>query len=492
MRCKTCNYPLWQIRARVCPECGSPFRPSEFQFVVNSVRFRCPHCEQDYYGTGPDGHLEPSEFDCIGCGRRIGLDEMVLLPTEGVHEVRTLPGRNPWVERRENTWGGAWVRTVGMAIGEPRALGRHTPANSSAWRAFVFAVITNLLYVSLGGLWLIAFPLLFVGGAMAGGRGVGIAAAALAVLGLVPILLLIVPLVVHGVLRLTGPTERGLKGTSLALWYTSAVNLPGAVPCLSIYIAWLGWVWWAIAAGFALQAIQNCRGWRAAVAVAAPAVLCVGVLAGGVALMIRGINTAANAATVAVSAGVNSARAGANTALLGLDIREAALAGPTSLPRHAIELIAAKPGRQWSGTPEQASAVTIAGENVETALSRARGSGEGSAALSAIARSLPADVIAHRLGDYVFTYNGFDPASAPEETWTVIYWPHPGWSPETVGGIVHVARFDGRVDSFNSTADFEDALVVQNEARERNGLPRLPHPKTVTHERPATRGAGVR
>ncbi|MFN7020595.1 MAG: hypothetical protein ACK4WH_04605 [Phycisphaerales bacterium] len=490
MRCKTCNYPLWQIRARVCPECGSPFKPGDFEFVVNSVQFRCPHCEQDYYGTGPRGHIEPSEFDCIGCGRRIGLDEMVLLPTEGVDETRTLPGRNPWVERRENTWVGAWFRTVGMAIGEPRALGRHTPVNSSAWRAFVFALVTNLLYVYLGGLWLIAGPLMFVGGATAVARVGGIVAAVLVPLGLVTVPLLILPLVVHGVLRLTGPTERGLKGTSLALWYTSAVNLPAAVPCLSLYVAWIGWVWWAIAAGFALKAIQNCRGWRVAVALAVTGVICAGLAAGGIALIIRGISSAANAASAAAGIVTNPARAGANTALLGMDIREAALAQPPRLPLHAIGLIAAKPGRQWSGSPELASTVTIAGENVETALLSADGSGGGSAALSAIARSLPADVIAHRLGDYVFTYNGLDPASAPEETWTVIYWPHPAWSPGTAGGIAHVARLDGRVDSYSTSSDFDQALRAQNEVRERHGIPRLPHPRTVTHERPATSGGG--
>lgn len=65
MRCKKCDYRLWNLPSRVCPECGQPFRPSEFEFPVNSVQFRCPHCNQSYYGTGEKGHLVPIEFECV-------------------------------------------------------------------------------------------------------------------------------------------------------------------------------------------------------------------------------------------------------------------------------------------------------------------------------------------------------------------------------------------------------------------------------------------
>ena len=80
MQCKSCEYPLWNLKARQCPECGTPFTPSEFEFVINSVRYCCPHCNQAYYGTSEKGHLVPSEFDCVTCGRHLTMDEMVLLP----------------------------------------------------------------------------------------------------------------------------------------------------------------------------------------------------------------------------------------------------------------------------------------------------------------------------------------------------------------------------------------------------------------------------
>src|SRR5688572_13451876 len=99
MRCTTCQYPLWNLPGRQCPECGTPFLPSEFTFVPNSVRFCCPGCGQDYYGTGPGGHLEPEQYDCVRCGRPVSMNEMVLLPTAGVEEKQTEVEVVPWLDR---------------------------------------------------------------------------------------------------------------------------------------------------------------------------------------------------------------------------------------------------------------------------------------------------------------------------------------------------------------------------------------------------------
>ena len=71
MRCPTCDYSLWNLTAKACPECGGTFSTRDFEFVPNTVRFGCPHCNQSYYGTGPRGYLEPDVFDCVSCGRRV-------------------------------------------------------------------------------------------------------------------------------------------------------------------------------------------------------------------------------------------------------------------------------------------------------------------------------------------------------------------------------------------------------------------------------------
>ena len=89
MRCWHCDYSLWNLKTQNCPECGAGFRPSDREFVANSVRFCCPHCDQAYYGTGPKGHLEPDRFDCVQCGKSITMDEMLLLPVEGLQGYQT-------------------------------------------------------------------------------------------------------------------------------------------------------------------------------------------------------------------------------------------------------------------------------------------------------------------------------------------------------------------------------------------------------------------
>ncbi|QKK09883.1 MAG: hypothetical protein HND58_18155 [Planctomycetota bacterium] len=86
MNCRHCSYPLWNLRSGQCPECGTGFAPSEFRFAKNSVCFCCPHCDQRYFGTGPDGHLEPRRFVCVGCGQQIEMDTMVLHPADGLDE----------------------------------------------------------------------------------------------------------------------------------------------------------------------------------------------------------------------------------------------------------------------------------------------------------------------------------------------------------------------------------------------------------------------
>src|SRR5574341_95612 len=121
MFCKQCGYRLWNLRSRICPECGTAFRPSEFEFVGNAVQFCCPHCGQDYYGTGASGHLVPIEFDCVKCGRHIHMDEMVVLPTSGVEEEQTKVEHMPWLDPSRG-WVKAWLSTIGMALVRPMRL----------------------------------------------------------------------------------------------------------------------------------------------------------------------------------------------------------------------------------------------------------------------------------------------------------------------------------------------------------------------------------
>ena len=131
MRCTTCDYPLWNLKARQCPECGSTFAPDEYDFRPGTVRFCCPHCNQAYYGTDQRGHLEPTCFDCVSCGRPVSMNEMVLLPAEGFVEKHTMAAVNPWLERHRVGWWRSWFRSVGHALASPGQVMRGTPVQSS-------------------------------------------------------------------------------------------------------------------------------------------------------------------------------------------------------------------------------------------------------------------------------------------------------------------------------------------------------------------------
>lgn len=273
MNCKGCEYPLWNLTARKCPECGLAFRPSEFEFVLNSVCFSCPHCRQDYYGTDAKGHLDPAEFDCVRCGKAIGMDDCILFPTGGVLAQQTQPEVNPWIDRRGRSWIEAWFATISRGCESPTQLIAATPPASAVSRAFWFAVTTYTVYSTLGLGWVVFAVYL--------GRAVpSMAKADLDVILMLLAGLLVVPALfasamllwiasVHAVLRLSGPTAHGFGRTAQAIAYSSGVNFVSAIPCLSVYVGWIGWIWWMIGAAFMIREGQKVTMWRAGLAVAA-------------------------------------------------------------------------------------------------------------------------------------------------------------------------------------------------------------------------------
>ncbi len=306
MRCRTCTYPLWNITARQCPECGAAFKPSDQDFVPNSVRFCCPHCMQSYYGTGAKGHLEPSSFTCVSCSRPITMDECILLPTEGVAEEQTKPVRMPWLERADSNIFKAWWQTTMMSMSAPVRLMKAMPVETSGWRAFWYAALTstgyNLFSIVPCCLFVALVP--FLAGAGGGGRGgalnmlgvLAVMAAGTIVFNIAYIGLWI--LSTQGLLRLTGPTPHTTARTSQALSYSCGPYVLAAIPVLGIYITmWVGWIWWMVAAILMLREGQKVSGKRAAFAVLTFPILCIIIVVGGyVGLMVWGLNQAQAAA----------------------------------------------------------------------------------------------------------------------------------------------------------------------------------------------------
>jgi len=105
--------------------------------------------------------------------------------------------------------------------------------------------------------------------------------------------------------------------------------------------------------------------------------------------------------------------------------------------------------------------------------------------IRAVVEALPEGVIAHRLGDFIFTCHDLDLNTAESGLWLVILWPDPnGNPPPGPGGRIYVGRADGKVDAIKVN-ELAAALAEQNALRAASALPPLPHPATITHEAPA-------
>lgn len=148
MHCTRCAYPLWNMASRTCPECGTPFKPSEFTFLANAVKFQCPHCRQQYFGTSQTGHLEPAAFTCVTCNTPVTEDEMVIVPADGVREDLAKAADMPWT-RRDTGMLGAFAKTCVASLFRPGRLAKGLGPNADVGAAWAFlwrvAVITGLI-----------------------------------------------------------------------------------------------------------------------------------------------------------------------------------------------------------------------------------------------------------------------------------------------------------------------------------------------------------
>ncbi|MDY7107634.1 MAG: hypothetical protein SYC29_03265 [Planctomycetota bacterium] len=101
--------------------------------------------------------------------------------------------------------------------------------------------------------------------------------------------------------------------------------------------------------------------------------------------------------------------------------------------------------------------------------------------------ALPEGVIAHRLGDFVFTHHGLDLAAADPDLWLVLLWPDPASNPPpATGERICVGLADGTVEAI-AAERFAAALARQNRLRAACGLAPLPDPAIITHDAPAVR-----
>ncbi len=498
MRCPGCEYPLWNLTARLCPECGRPFAPSDFDFITNSVRFCCPHCNQDYYGTGPRGHLEPIEFDCAKCRNHIHMDQMVLLPTEGVKEEQTEVDFVPWLNRPKVGFLRGLFATITRAMFEPSRLARATPQGSGVGPAYVFSLIANLGFVIFGaGGALFLFPFMFMAAARPGGTGVPKAAGFFLFGGLLFVLLitmaflaLLFPfwgLVAHLILRLTGRTRLGPGASVRTLCYASGVNACAGIPCLGVYLAPFGAIWTGISAAIMLRIVHGVGWIRALMAgLGLPFAAAALAVAWVYFIVVPGITNSVTAARQSMQQ-ITGTRL--NSAFAAYRARH-----NNQFPPHGISFM--DEGDLFSSdftslvfgqAPSQPDP-TLTSFQMLSPQQRA-------ATVRGLIASLPPSTIAHRLGDVVFTYHGIDPAGDPN-LWLAIEIPEkaaPGPSASiqvfpggaTTSDKITVILNRNPPDRFDA-GDLATKLAKQNELRAKYGLAPLPDPTTISATTPAT------
>jgi hypothetical protein len=460
MRCKTCQYVLWNLRSRECPECGTPFRPSEFEFIPNAVRFCCPHCAQEYYGTDAKGHLVPAEFVCVSCNRPVVMDECVLLPTEGVQEDKALADTFPWLERPRLGLLKAWLKTVGWSLVLPGRLGATIP--SGAPLGIAYAAGTFVL-VSLLGASVVLLAML-VPALAAGGGTMGFFGAFAAFLVVPPLALLaylsLWILSAHLVIVVRNPRQPALRRTCQALAFSAGTLLPSCVPCIGFYILPVAGIWWLVSAGIMLRRMHGVSAMRAAFAVLAlPLLLIVIGAASFLSLWYTNLRPGTSASVITLPPSPPATRSDATASARQVS---QALRGFRSLHR------------RWPEHPH---------ELVRNALLRQQDLCAMTPRSDLPVHRFDRPVAAMRCADVVFCYFGLEGDIDPAN-WLFIYAPDPdaAASPGTAQAYI-VGLGDSSVVSYDPE-EFTQALRDQNARRAVLNLPPLPDPSEVTAARP--------
>lgn len=477
MRCRSCDYLLWNLRSRVCPECGQPFVPSDFELKPNAVKYCCPHCDQAYYGTDEKGHLTPRTFDCVTCGQHIDMDDMLVLPIEGEEDVDPAVDRHPWLHRTDIGVFRALFRMIGYALAHPYRLMRATPQQSSLGSAFWFAAFSSMLFAGSMMLPWIALMLLFMGPRGAGG-GVGMSvgfgfAAAVYSIGFT---LAILPwgLITHGMLRITGETAGTLRRTYQALCYSAGANVFVAVPCLGGYF---GNIWGIVAAVLMVKEAQKVSGLRAAFAVLlAPGLLLLSIIAFYVFTIYMALS-----GTGGFPAAFQSLMSVSTPDLLAATL-DYAQENDGDGPAHALMLLDnADDAWEFIGFDTETTPYDVPWGEGTLADIADLDRVEWAKRTAAMAALLPADVAAHRVGDFVFCYHGIDLSEADPNLWVVVFWPDPDANSGPVADSwIEIGKADGALQR-SARAAFAHALKDQNLLRAQYDLPPLPHPGDVTH-----------
>ena len=472
MNCKTCDYPLWNIEKRQCPECGSPFKPTDYTFALNSVRFCCPGCKQAYYGTSDIGLLVPGEFDCVTCARHLTTDEMILLPAAGVAEQITRGDTLPWLERRRVGRFRAWFATFSRVLSDPAKVIALLPVERPGSEALTYAISHFVLFftANLGVFFLSSQVRSIIGPTASHGLGaIGTVLTALCVLPLlIAIMIFFQAGVAHFVLVLSGGAPQPFRRTVQCVCFSAPTAFLSAIPCIGYAFSPVALIWWYIASGQMIAAGHKVKAWRAALAVSVGPLLII-----AFAVLAFFLLNDVRVSPLGISVTPNSPAAPVTNRQA--DRVAHAIHGYTGEhgqpPRHASMLAIHDPLALGALFPRTDIAKGMLGGIPFDTLARMKPE-ELERATESMATQIPAGTAAYRAGDFVFLL----PNTALKENsnvdnddlWVAIL-------PSRVAGSGEVAviKRDSEVDRFPAT-EFDKRIKEQNELRTSLGWPSLP------------------
>lgn len=474
MRCRQCEYPLWNLPTRVCPECGLAFRPGDYEFVPGTVEFCCAQCGQGYFGTSAEGHLRPEHFHCVSCNAPMSMDEALLRPAPGIDEAQTQPIKNPWLSRERLGFFRAFFSTLGKTLTAPGNLLRVTPAGTAygAGRGFFFLILAWLLLTTGAGV--AALSLAGGGNAMA----VGFAFCGLWANPVIIIAWFIAVLLwgvgAHLILLLTGGAKHGLSRTYEALCYGAGPMVMLVMPCIGPFAC----IWSIVASTLAFKEAQKVGGGRASLCVVTPPLVAGAVLfAASMTFVVSVMNS--------IPPGAGLGRPGTfsmistpdqRAQLFTQELLRFAAQNNGIGPVHGLELAdrAAVLPEEFSGG--RVGQVPHFGRTLRRFNSMPLP--EREASLVAARGMIDDDTMAHRVGEVVFTHHGIaDLRACDGGLWIVVICDDPAETPRSIDPI-WVGRADGSIVSFSS-AEFAEALEEQNLLRAEGGLPGLPDPREI-------------
>ncbi len=303
MRCRTCDYELWNLAPGPCPECGTLWAFEQYRFRIGAAQFLCAHCEHPYAGTDVAGLPTPRHFVCTECQNEISLAQMRALPAPGTNRDEAMADRHPWIERaRIGRWRAFW-QTTRHALTSPTRLATALPSTNSLAAASRYSVLCTTLAVT--GCVLVPFTAIGLVEVITSNRGaMALMSLLIPLVAFVGVAVLLQVLIygwaasAHLLLRMTGETPRDWKTTASAIHFCAAPVLLCAIPCCGFYVVVVAFPWMVVCAVVALVGVQKVSAGRAAFAAVTPAALLLLVIGGSLAWLVTTALALSSAALV--------------------------------------------------------------------------------------------------------------------------------------------------------------------------------------------------